>query len=59
MEGFFKAMSETTPVTISSSVRSDEGPIDVEKLRETLEYKDLLFRPTGAIWCCSARKGVG
>ncbi|HEU5112051.1 MAG TPA: NifU family protein [Acidimicrobiia bacterium] len=31
-------MSETTPVTISSSVRPDEGPIDVDKLRETLEY---------------------
>ncbi len=31
-------MSETTPVTISSSVKVDDGPIDVEKLRETLEY---------------------
>ncbi len=30
-------MSET-PVTISSSVKVDEGPIDVDKLRETLEY---------------------
>jgi Fe-S cluster biogenesis protein NfuA len=31
-------MSESTPVTISSNVRVDEGPVDVEKLRETLEY---------------------
>ena len=31
-------MSETTPVSISSSVKVDEGPIDVDKLRETLEY---------------------
>ena len=31
-------MSETTPVTISSSVNVDEQPIDVDKLRETLEY---------------------
>ncbi|HET9203210.1 MAG TPA: NifU family protein [Acidimicrobiia bacterium] len=31
-------MPEATPVTISSSARADEGPVDVEKLRETLEY---------------------
>jgi Fe-S cluster biogenesis protein NfuA len=31
-------MSDTTPVTISSSVKADNGPIDVDKLRETLEY---------------------
>ena len=31
-------MSETTPVTISTSVQVDDGPIDVDKLRETLEY---------------------
>ena len=31
-------MPETTPVTISSSVKVDEGPIDVDKLRETLDY---------------------
>ena len=31
-------MSETTPVTISSSVKVEEGPVDVDKLRETLEY---------------------
>lgn len=31
-------MSDTTPVTISSSVKTADGPIDVEKLRETLEY---------------------
>ncbi|MCH8983021.1 MAG: NifU family protein [Acidobacteria bacterium] len=30
-------MTETTPVTISSSVAS-EGPIDEAKLRETLDY---------------------
>jgi Fe-S cluster biogenesis protein NfuA len=30
-------MSEATPVTISSSVRPD-GPIDADKLRETLDY---------------------
>ncbi len=30
-------MSEATPVTIASAVRSD-GPIDVDKLRETLDY---------------------
>jgi Fe-S cluster biogenesis protein NfuA len=31
-------MPESTPVTISSSARVEEGPVDVEKLRETLEY---------------------
>ena len=30
-------MSEPTPVTISSSLKP-EGPIDVDKLRETLDY---------------------
>jgi Fe-S cluster biogenesis protein NfuA len=30
-------MSEATPVTIASSVRS-EGPIDQDALRETLDY---------------------
>lgn len=30
-------MSDTTPVTISSSVRSDDS-IDLDKLRETLDY---------------------
>jgi Fe-S cluster biogenesis protein NfuA len=30
-------MSDTTPVTISSSVKTD-GPIDAAKLRETLDY---------------------
>lgn len=30
-------MSDITPVTISSSAKAD-GPIDVEKLRETLDY---------------------
>lgn len=31
-------MSETTPVAISRSAPVEEGPVDVEKLRETLEY---------------------
>ncbi len=31
-------MPETTPVTIASSARVEEGPVDIEKLRETLEY---------------------
>jgi len=30
-------MSDTTPVTISSSVRTDDA-IDLDKLRETLDY---------------------
>ncbi len=30
-------MPEATPVTISSAARSD-GPIDIDKLRETLDY---------------------
>ena len=30
-------MPETTPVTISSHVKAN-GPIDVDKLRETLDY---------------------
>jgi Fe-S cluster biogenesis protein NfuA len=30
-------MSDTTPVTIASSVRTDDS-IDLEKLRETLDY---------------------
>jgi Fe-S cluster biogenesis protein NfuA len=30
-------MSDTTPVTISSSVRTDDS-IDLDKLRETLDY---------------------
>jgi Fe-S cluster biogenesis protein NfuA len=31
-------MPEATPVTISSSVGVEEGPVDIEKLRETLDY---------------------